>query len=192
MDMGTSEERITLALASLKADLMDMRSQDVQLMKQLIAINTTISSMSGSRQPSSRVHRSASFSVINKHQSEPFQIRRCSDSACSTRKLLTRHNSEPVQTHRNSLNSSLEDIDSSYEDLTVSEDIDSDSDSLSGSSPTVVTNRQSDRKNSLYFMRPLPEEHELDEKKYYGILMKNIKLWKYSEESLESVHSTGD
>lgn len=74
----------------------------------------------------------------------------------------------------------------------MSEDIDSDSDSLSGSSPTVVTNRQSDRKNSLYFMRPLPEEHELDEKKYYGILMKNIKLWKYSEESLESVHSTGD
>lgn len=35
-------------------------------------------------------------------------------------------------------------------------------------------------------MRPLPEEEDVDEKKYYGILMKNIKLWKYSQESVSS------
>lgn len=87
---------------------MDMRSQDVQLMKQLIAINTTISSMSSSRRPAFPVHRSASFSVINKAQPDTYQNRRCSDSACTTRKVLTRHNSEPVQTHSSSLNSSME------------------------------------------------------------------------------------
>lgn len=144
MDMASSEERISLALASLKADLvrpqifvylscfylfcnlceclscnsfhwtlltflqMDMRSQDVQLMKQLIAINTTISSMSSSRRPAFPVHRSASFSVINKAHPDTYQNRRCSDSACTTRKVLTRHNSEPVQTHSSSLNSSME------------------------------------------------------------------------------------
>lgn len=87
---------------------MDMRSQDVQLMKQLIAINTTISSMSSSRRPAFPVHRSASFSVINKAHPDTYQNRRCSDSACTTRKVLTRHNSEPVQTHSSSLNSSME------------------------------------------------------------------------------------
>ncbi|XP_078340936.1 uncharacterized protein LOC111102846 [Crassostrea virginica] len=195
MDMGSSEDRISLALASLKSDLMDMRSQDVQLMKQLIAINTTISTMSSSRRRSDfPVHRSASFSVINKTYPETFSNRRCSDSACNTRKpALTRHNSEPVQTHGTSLNSSMEEIDSSYEDLAGSDCNDSDCEFLANSPPAVSPNsRGSERKASLYFMRPLPEEHELDEKKYYGILMKNIKLWKYSQDSLDCAYSTGD
>ncbi|XP_062601802.1 uncharacterized protein LOC134263468 [Saccostrea cucullata] len=190
MDASTSEERITLALAALKSDLMDMRSQDVQLMKQLIAINTTISSMSSGRRSGFAVHRSASFSVINKPNPEPFQTRRCSDSACNTRKVLTRHNSEPVPSPRGSLNSSLEDIDSSYEDLVGSED--SDNDTPSPSPQRAMSSRHSLRKSSLFFMRPLPEEPDLDDKKYYGILMKNIKLWKYSQDSLERAYSTGD
>lgn len=170
-----------------------MRSQDVQLMKQLIAINTTISSMSSSRRPAFPVHRSASFSVINKAHPDTYQNRRCSDSACTTRKVLTRHNSEPVQTQSSSLNSSMEEIDSSYEDLAGSDYNDSDSESFTTSPPLAVSNRRSVRKTSLYFMRPLPEEHDgLDEKKYHGILMKNIKLWKYSQESLDSAYSTGD
>lgn len=170
-----------------------MRSQDVQLMKQLIAINTTINSMSSSRRPEFPVHRSASFSVINKAYPDTYQSRRCSDSACTTRKVLTRHNSEPVQTHSSSLNSSMEEIDSSYEDLAGSDSNDSDSESFTNSPPLAASNRRSVRKTSLYFMRPLPEEHDgLDEKKYHGILMKNIKLWKYSQESLDSAYSTGD
>lgn len=84
-------------------------------------------------------------------------------------------------------------IDSSYEDLAGSDYNDSDSESFTTSPPLAVSNRRSVRKTSLYFMRPLPEEHDgLDEKKYHGILMKNIKLWKYSQESLDSAYSTGD
>ena len=39
------------------------------------------------------------------------------------------------------------------------------------------------------YLRPLPEEEDTDEKMYYGILMKNIKLWKYSQESINSSES---
>lgn len=35
------------------------------------------------------------------------------------------------------------------------------------------------RKCFLFYMRFFFEEEDVDEKKYYGILMKNIKLWKY-------------
>ena len=87
----------------------------------------------------------------------------------------------------------LTEIDSSYEDLAGSDCNDSDCEFLANSPPAVSPNsRGSERKASLYFMRPLPEEHELDEKKYYGILMKNIKLWKYSQDSLDCAYSTGD
>lgn len=42
-------------------------------------------------------------------------------------------------------------------------------------------------------MRFLLEEYDgFDEKKYYGILMKNIKLWKYFQEFLDSVYNIGD
>jgi hypothetical protein len=39
------------------------------------------------------------------------------------------------------------------------------------------------------YLRPLPEEEDADDRMYYGILMKNIKLWKYSAESINSSES---
>lgn len=60
----------------------------------------------------------------------------------------------------------------------------SDLESLGGSTSSLSP--ETPRKCPLSYMRPLPEEEDVDEKKYYGILMKNIKLWKYSQESVSS------
>ena len=60
----------------------------------------------------------------------------------------------------------------------------SDLESLSGSSNSLSP--EAGNRCPLSYMRPLPEEEGLDEKKYCGILMKNIKLWKYSQESVNS------
>lgn len=61
----------------------------------------------------------------------------------------------------------------------------SDLESLGGSTSSLSP--ETPRKCPLSYMRPLPEEEDVDEKKYYGILMKNIKLWKYSQESVSSL-----
>lgn len=60
----------------------------------------------------------------------------------------------------------------------------SDLESLGGSTSSLSP--ETPRQCPLSYMRPLPEEEDVDEKKYYGILMKNIKLWKYSQESVSS------
>lgn len=71
-------------------------------------------------------------------------------------------------------------IDSSYEDLVGFDYNDSDSELFIIFLLLVVFNCCFVRKMFFYFMRFLLEEYDgFDEKKYYGILMKNIKLWKY-------------
>lgn len=74
---------------------MDMRSQDVKLMKQLISINITIGSMtkSGHRNP---VLRSASVCSLKPRSMERIANRRSAEVTTCLRNPLVRHRSAPV------------------------------------------------------------------------------------------------
>lgn len=74
---------------------MDMRSQDVKLMKQLISINITIGSMTknGHRNP---VLRSASVCSLKPRSMERIANRRSAEVTTCLRNPLVRHRSAPV------------------------------------------------------------------------------------------------
>ncbi|XP_069108256.1 uncharacterized protein [Argopecten irradians] len=61
---STSAERITNALASLRNDMLDLRQQDVQLMKQLICINNNIRTLI-KRRPNSGRQRKTKYTLAN-------------------------------------------------------------------------------------------------------------------------------
>ena len=73
---------------------MEMRSQDVRLMRQLISINTTIGSITnkGQRSP---VTRSASFGSMKRPNLERVR-KRTTDIVCNLKNPLVRHRSAPL------------------------------------------------------------------------------------------------
>ncbi|XP_061177126.1 uncharacterized protein LOC133185852 [Saccostrea echinata] len=186
MEKESSLDRITLALSKLKTELMEMRSQDVKLMKQLITINTTIGSMANARHRNP-VLRSASFGSLKRRSMERITNKnRPGEVMCSLRNPLVRHRSAPimVEDRKDEQNSDM----GSLEDVGASRSSDSENDlaSLCSSASSLVSSNQP---SPPPYLRPLPEEEDTDEKMYYGILMKNIKLWKYSQESINSSES---
>lgn len=168
----------------LKSDLMEMRSQDVKLMRQLISINTTIGRITN-KGPRSAVTRSASFGSMKRPSLGRIQGKRTTDIICNLKNPLVRHRSAPLVVELRRSEAFDQSFDESEEELAGSPfESESDLESLGGSASSLSP--ETPRKCPLPYMRPLPEEEGVDEKKYYGILMKNIKLWKYSQESVGS------
>ncbi|XP_061177124.1 leucine rich adaptor protein 1-like [Saccostrea echinata] len=173
--MESSTDRISSKLEVLKADLKAMRLQDVKLMKQLIGINESIQSLAKSRQrTSSRGPQVMSTADFN-----------------ATATPLVRQQSAPSynKLHRNNSTGSIESIEeigSSVEDIneeTIEELEDYLNCSMTSLPPPIPTIPKS---HSLAVMTPLPdEEDEADDSKYEGILMTNIKLWKYSQQKCQ-------
>ncbi|XP_022293443.2 uncharacterized protein LOC111104032 [Crassostrea virginica] len=184
MERGASLDRITLALAKLKTELMDMRSQDVKLMKQLISINLTIGSMTKGQQASRcPVLRSASVGSLKRQSMVRLPTRGAVTAAPCLRHPLVRHRSAPTM-----VGGVREDGNSDIDDGGASSPTDSENDItfLCNSASSIISSNQL---SPPTYLRPLPEEEDTDEKMYYGILMKNIKLWKYSQESINSSES---
>ncbi|XP_061177075.1 uncharacterized protein LOC133185801 [Saccostrea echinata] len=188
MERKSSIDRITQALSMLKADLMEMRSQDVKLMRQLISINTAISNITNNRDRNP-VMRSASFGSMKRPNLDRIN-KRSADIVCNLKNPLVRHRSAPLVGELRRSEAFDHSFDDSLEELSGSPfESESDLESLSGSSTSLSPEVY--RNCHLSYMRPLPEEDDVDEKKYHGILMKNIKLWKYSQESVDSSFSNG-
>lgn len=162
---------------------MDMRSQDVKLMKQLISINITIGSMTKSRHRNP-VLRSASVCSLKPRSMERIANRRSAEVTTCLRNPLVRHRSAPVMVQGDERDDSNSDI----EDVGASSPTDSENDiaSLCSSASSIIASNQLTPPS---YLRPLPEEEDTDDRMYYGILMKNIKLWKYSQESINSSES---
>ncbi|XP_062609814.1 uncharacterized protein LOC134271624 [Saccostrea cucullata] len=189
MERKSSIDRITQALSMLKSDLMEMRSQDVKLMRQLISINTAISNITNKRDRNP-VMRSASFGSMKRPNLDRVHSKRSTDIVCNLKNPLVRHRSAPLVGELRRSEAFDHGFDDSLEELSGSPfESESDLESLSGSSTSLSP--EVSRSCHLSYMRPLPEEDDVDEKKYHGILMKNIKLWKYSQESINSSYSTG-
>lgn len=74
---------------------MEMRSQDVKLMKQLISINTTIGSMTNGKHRNP-VLRSASVSSLNRRSVDKLSNRRSAEVMCNLKNPLVRHRSAPI------------------------------------------------------------------------------------------------
>lgn len=186
MEDKSSIDRITEALSLLKSDLMEMRSQDVKLMRQLISINTTIGRITNKGpRVAGAVARSASFGSMKRPTLDRIQGKKTTDIVCNLKNPLVRHRSAPLVVELRRSEAFDHSFDESEEELAGSPfESESDLESLGGSTSSLSP--ETPRKCPLSYMRPLPEEEDVDEKKYYGILMKNIKLWKYSQESVSS------
>ncbi|XP_063403969.1 uncharacterized protein LOC134687528 isoform X2 [Mytilus trossulus] len=164
MEQNNVDDRITLALNTLRNELLDLRSQDVKLMKQLLNINDTIQTLfklqGHTRQPR----------TFSGHQ------RRCMSSYMlpnSTnqieQKTFTRRLSAPM--FENTMGSS-----SSLEGSVCSEDMSEYSESeedLSTRSPKLS------RPPSLSFIRD-SDSDICDE----DILRTNIRVWKLSKSDI--------
>lgn len=168
--MDSPADRISLLLDSLKSDLKAMRTQDVKLMKQLIGINESIRNLTKSRQ---------------QRPSTGARVVSTSDFAAMATPLI-RQQSAPSynKLHRNDSMGSIgssEEFGSSVEDINE-ETIEELEDYINCSSSTFTPIPSIPKSHSLAVMTPLPdEEEEADDSKYEGILMTNIKLWKFSQ-----------
>ncbi|XP_060069617.1 uncharacterized protein LOC132549684 [Ylistrum balloti] len=168
-------DRINEALATLKTEMVNLRQQDVHLMKQLIGINDTIQKLSKQRPGSHSPHKEK-FTIpngrrtfVNKTESIPEET------------PLVRQQSVPNYcTMNGSLNgslSSIEDVCSSLEDLSAAES-DSD-DNLFGSDQNLSESFSSTTSRSRSVANT-SKESDLDYCSYEQILRRNIKLWKFS------------
>nr|XP_022295300.1 uncharacterized protein LOC111105352 [Crassostrea virginica] len=169
--MDSPADRISSLLDTLKSDLKAMRNQDVRLMKQLIGINESIRNLTKSRQEriggGARVMTTADFNAM----STPL-VRQ--QSAPSYNKL-----------HRNDSTGSIESFEgfgSSVED--INEETIEELEDYLNSSTSLTPIPSIPKSHSLAVMTPLPDDEngEADDSKYEGILMTNIKLWKYSQQ----------
>ena len=86
---------------------------------------------------------------------------------------------------------SFSDITSSTESMSIAEESEREIDSISGSTMSLPTPSLF-RTNSFSYMRSLPCETDVDDKTFHGILMKNIKLWKYSQGDMSTSQSEGE
>ncbi|XP_022294313.2 uncharacterized protein LOC111104586 [Crassostrea virginica] len=170
-------DRITMALSRLKSDLEDIRSQDVKLMKQLLAINSVITSITSPR-TRNPIARSATFSCSGKKRPTVKYIKKraCDDVMCNLKNPLVRYGSEPlVMDDEIDKNSSQESV----------------SDLNADSAPAFPLSLSlSGRESSMTLMSSLTEEEEMDDAKYHRILMKNIKLWKQSKKVIHPSRSS--
>lgn len=97
MEDKSSIDRITEALSLLKSDLMEMRSQDVKLMRQLISINTTIGRITNKGpRVAGAVTRSASFGSMKRPSLDRIQGKKTTDIVCNLKNPLVRHRSAPL------------------------------------------------------------------------------------------------
>lgn len=74
---------------------MEMRSQDVKLMRQLISINTTIGRITN-KGPRGAVTRSASFGSMKRPSLDRIQGKKTTDIVCNLKNPLVRHRSAPL------------------------------------------------------------------------------------------------
>ncbi|XP_062566116.1 uncharacterized protein LOC134263470 [Saccostrea cucullata] len=173
MEKDSSVDRITQALSRLKSDLEDIRNQDVKLMKQLLAINSAITSITNPR-TRNPIARSATFSCSGKKRPalKYLKKRAHDDVMCNLRNPLVRYGSEPLVVDDEIDNNGSMD---SMEDLNAE------------STPSFPLSSSFNGKGSaIPLMSSLLEEDELDDAKYHGILMKNIRLWKQSKKYLQN------
>ncbi|KAK3097305.1 hypothetical protein FSP39_008517 [Pinctada imbricata] len=150
-----------------------MRVQDVKLMKQLININRTIQSLTRHRLRSEH-HK--------KVKNGPRVVSTTEFSRMAT--PLVRQQSAPSYKlyRKDSVdsNSSFEDTESSLEDVSE-EPYSENEDYLNASTQSLPAFSTFPKSHSVCYMTPLPDDgEEVDNKLYEGILMTNIKLWKYS------------
>lgn len=141
-------------------------------MKQLLAINNAISSITSPR-ARNPIARSATFSCSGRKRPtlKYSKKRACDDVMCNLKNPLVRYGSEPLVIDDEIDNNSSQD---SMPDLNAE------------STPTFpLSSSFNGRGSSIPLMSSLSEEEELDDAKYHGILMKNIKLWKQSKKFKE-------
>ncbi|XP_069138378.1 uncharacterized protein [Argopecten irradians] len=169
-------DRINDAFATLKREMVDLRQQDVHLMKQLIGINDTIQKLSKQR-PGSQGPLRKKFALINGRRKFV-----SSDEPIPEETPLVRQQSVPNYCNMNRIQSgSLSSIEDSIEDLST-DDSDSD-DSLFGSEQNLsesfssVTSRSRSVANTS---AQVTKETDLEYCSYEQILRRNIKLWKFS------------
>lgn len=172
-------EKININLKTLKTELLAMKKQDVNLMKQLIHISDVIQTICQKQQTPSP------DSVIDESPTETFQkIKRAP---------LVRQQSVPyyitvLRTQSNSFNSSFEGINEVPEEETDSCSND-DSDSLlsvsmNGNYPSIpLCLHPVSRPRSLSYEEPWGRNSSdsmigLDDSYFEGVLHKNIELWK--------------
>lgn len=74
---------------------MEMRNQDVKLMRQLISINTTIGSLTNKRSKNA-VLRSASFGSMKRPNLQRVNNKSNTDIICNLKNPLVRHRSAPL------------------------------------------------------------------------------------------------
>lgn len=137
-------------------------------MKQLLAINSVITSITNPRTRNS-ISRSATFSCSGKKRPtvKYTKKRACDDVMCNLKNPLVRYGSEPLVID--------DDIDKTGSQESVS-------DLNAESAPAFPLSLSfSGRGSSITLMGSLTEEEEMDDAKYHQILMKNIKLWKKSK-----------
>ncbi|XP_033740476.1 uncharacterized protein LOC117327535 [Pecten maximus] len=179
MISASGTDRINDALATLKREMMDLRQQDVHLMKQLIGINDTIQKLSKQR-PGSYGPLRKKFAIVNGRRTFVNN-----NESIPEEPPLVRQQSVPNYCNMNRSQSgslsSIEDTSSSMEDLSTA-DSDSD-DSLFGSEQNLSESFSSTTSRSRSVANTsahVTKESDLEYCSYEQILRRNIKLWKFS------------
>lgn len=94
MALAKSDLVFTVVVVVLQ---MEMRSQDVTLMRQLISINTTIGRITNKGpRGTGAVTRSASFGSMKRPSLERIQGKKTTDIVCNLKNPLVRHRSAPL------------------------------------------------------------------------------------------------
>ncbi|XP_021349188.1 uncharacterized protein LOC110447665 [Mizuhopecten yessoensis] len=179
MKSASSTDRINDALATLKKKMVDLRQQDVHLMKQLISINDTIQKLSKQR-PGLHGPVKKKFAILNGRR-----VFVNHNESIPEETPLVRQQSVPNYCSMNgSLSgslSSIEDTCGSMEDLS-SADSDSD-DSLFGYEQNLSDSFSSATSRSRSVANASAHVTKDSNTEYYSyeqILRRNIKLWKFA------------
>ncbi|CAG2222063.1 unnamed protein product [Mytilus edulis] len=163
---NTAEERINIALETLKKELVEMRSLDVELMKQLLSINDTIQkltkghTMTRTQSCKSRIStkRSQRLQHIKDRVEKPIRRLQSTPSFCRLSSTDSTSNFEK-QESPNSMDDATFYFEESDEDL-------------------YVKDGRLARYNSMSCIAPLDDTQT---NCYEEILRANIKVWKSSK-----------
>lgn len=184
-EYGAATERVDKALATLKSELMELRSQDVDLMKQLITINDTIRELTPKKDQ--KINRKNYFYLSKRGSS--FGLHMLPENDNSSETSLVRQQSAPnFSINRRGSSSSIysstvslsdiEDVSCSVEDCifqigteveefmaSTEERLEQDMCGLPRAKSFCIENRHIPTQDSCY----------------EDILMNNVKLWKSSQ-----------